>query len=1071
MANEVIINIPGIGDVVAENAASEATLRDILSALGGRSGGGGNSGGSSGGGSGSSGGGEKKFGDTIKKVADNVDRFGASVVRSIDTFSRLNGSVTSAAGAVGDFANKIPLIGRTLEAAFDAVAGAQTNLIGSFQQATTTGAAFAGSLSLFTASATAASMTLDEYGKFVASHGEAMRALGETTAAGAKRFSVLSQALQGSNTELYNLGLTTADINNGLASYAKLMQMSNNVRKKSDADLITGTKAYLKELDLVAKATGLTREQAAGKMAEMNVDTQFSAFMDSLGAAGDEIRTSLLSGLTTIGAAGGSFLKDLISSGGIPTTDEHAEVAFAFGRTAAKTAEYNAMAESGRMNPEQSAAKFADILNTYKQEAAEASAKYGVGTTLNKYNAGLQSLQKMTQETRKLESDARAKAAHDQDADLVARENSIQKFIDLQKAITGVGNSFTLVLSQSGVFDVLIESFNLLSSGIEKFSIPLFKAFGTVIKSVSDQLAEWFRPFMKSLGDLSTYIPSILSNAFSPLGDFLKDKFSGILDQFKNPDGKGGFDTKKIASWIAEKLGTGINYLVAGFRLLLNAIVDVTARVQLYALSMDEMKINMLRFMVAMDTVASWLHISGAKEAKERHEGMLAWEEAVFNDTRKERKEKEDELHRTIAETTKKYKDITDDLDTLNNKVKENSQNVTPSATTTEEHAAETKAIASKSSAVVSNANLPKNENDRAKMVMQMLMNKGWTAEQAAGISANLHRESRFIPGAVDETGKFKGVGQWDKTRQEKFKSLTDISGGKSVLESSLAEQVEFVNWELNNTHKAAGDAIRNAKTAREAALITEKKYEVTSAALHGGYHSEQLKIAENFATMMVGGKPTASSALPIKDGASAGGKVEEGTMALVQAVKNKLGGLMNRVTALNDQYHQEVNPTGGHAKGLKADITITKKQQSAYAAEAVRQVMAEHGIKDYIVNDEYAHPSEKATAGHLDIGFKRKIDAEKFATNYKARQEEERAAKQRQEVDKEEQDTQRAQQEEMQKQNAQNVQSSTDTHSQLFEQLLTSMNELKQINMDQLSNQERHISIAQGQSGNVYVG
>ena len=214
MANEVIINIPGIGDVVAENAATEATLRDILSALGGRSGGGGNSGGSSGGGSGSSGGGEKKFGDTIKKVADNVDRFGASVVRSIDTFSRLNGSVTSAAGAVGDFANKIPLIGRTLEAAFDAVAGAQTNLIGSFQQATTTGAAFAGSLSLFTASATAASMTLDEYGKFVASHGEAMRALGETTAAGAKRFSILSQALQGSNTELYNLGLTTADINN-----------------------------------------------------------------------------------------------------------------------------------------------------------------------------------------------------------------------------------------------------------------------------------------------------------------------------------------------------------------------------------------------------------------------------------------------------------------------------------------------------------------------------------------------------------------------------------------------------------------------------------------------------------------------------------------------------------------------------------------------------------------------------------------------------------------------------------------------------------------------------------------
>jgi hypothetical protein len=77
-----------------------------------------------------------------------------------------------------------------------------------------------------------------------------------------------------------------------------------------------------------------------------------------------------------------------------------------------------------------------------------------------------------------------------------------------------------------------------------------------------------------------------------------------------------------------------------------------------------------------MDTVAGWFGVSGAKEAKAQHESQLGLEEALFVLAHKERKEKEDELHRTISDTTKKYKEINDELTTLNNKVKENSQNV-----------------------------------------------------------------------------------------------------------------------------------------------------------------------------------------------------------------------------------------------------------------------------------------------------------------------------------------------------------------------------------------------------------
>lgn len=1061
MANEVIINIPGIGDVVAENAATEATLRDILAALGGRSGGGGSTGSGSAGSSAVDSA-TKSTVEKIKKVADSFDKFGANVIRSIDTFARLNGSVTSAASAVGDLARTVPLFGKTLEAAFTSVAAAQTDLIGSFQQASTSGAAFAGSLNIFAANASAASMTLQEYGQFVASHGEAMRALGGTTEEGARRFGILSKAMQKSSNDLYSLGFSTKELNDGLAKYAINQQYLGNLGKKSNTDLITGTKAYLKELDLLAKITGQSREQKADELNQLNVDVQFRAFIDSLGERGEMAGSALSSALGSIGPTIGGFVKDMVTAG-VPTTEQNQLMFHAFSNTAAQAAEFGRALKDSNVSQDQLEKMKQKMLETASAEAR--AYKQGEGA-IQVFGAGLDSLTTASGEMAKYDAELRAKAIRDQDAELNAREDSIRKFIDLQKAITEVGNSFTLVLAKSGVFDVLITAFNGLSKTIETFSVPLFKAFGAVMKSVSDKLSEWFQPFLESIGELSTYIPSMLSTAFGPLGGFLKDKFGDIFEQLKNSTGE-GFDAKKIATKVTEWLGTGVNYLITGFRLLWNAITDVTARVQLYALSMDEMKINMLRFMIAMDTVASWLHISGAEKAKERHEGMLAWEEAVFYDTRKERKAKEDELHKEIAETTKKYKEINDDLTSLNNKVHESAQNVTPTSAT--EYATESEAISGQATAAGS-SKISKGSKEYYNQVYNAIL----TSAKAKGV-ANPEIIARLgAAQSVQETGwgasvpagshnmfGIKGVGPAGSVEAWSPEEINGVVTKKKSafkkyhsFEESAAGYVETL---MGN--KAYKDILTATTMPQAIAALGKSPYSTSSA-----YAGAVSKINASMQSQPV------SSGLNVKEGATAGGKAEAGTMMLLDKVKEKLGGLFKGVTAINDEYHHKVNPTGGHAKGLKADIVITDPSKSAQAAGIVKDVFSQYGIKDYIVNDEYLHPSKNATGGHLDIGFK-SLQASKEFEAKMAAQKDEAARKEIAQIDSGEKETQRVQQQEMQKEHTETVQTSADTHSQLLEQLLASMNELKEINVNQLSNQERHISIAQGQSNNVYAG
>ena len=106
---------------------------------------------------------------------------------------------------------------------------------------------------------------------------------------------------------------------------------------------------------------------------------------------------------------------------------------------------------------------------------------------------------------------------------------------------------------------------------------------------------------------------------------------------------------------------------------------------------------------------------------------------------------------------------------------------------------------------------------------------KGWTKEQAAGIVGNLAVESGFKTDAVGDNGNAYGIAQWNKKGSPERIANFEKVMGKSLYGSNFQEQLEFVNWELNNSEKAAGNRLRQATTTDEAAAIVDKYYERSS--------------------------------------------------------------------------------------------------------------------------------------------------------------------------------------------------------------------------------------------------
>ena len=163
--------------------------------------------------------------------------------------------------------------------------------------------------------------------------------------------------------------------------------------------------------------------------------------------------------------------------------------------------------------------------------------------------------------------------------------------------------------------------------------------------------------------------------------------------------------------------------------------------------------------------------------------------------------------------------------------------------------------------------------SENAAKALEFFKQKGWTTEQAAGIVGNLQAESsrELNPSAVGDGGKAYGIAQWRPDRQALFEQ--NLGNGKSIRQASFEEQLAFIQWELENSEKRAGELLRNTRSAAEAAAIFDQYYERSS-----GEHSGR-RIAN--ATRLIEGDDsgtyTTASAGP-QDGAmgGSGGRVVE---------------------------------------------------------------------------------------------------------------------------------------------------------------------------------------------------
>jgi hypothetical protein len=487
----VKIDIPGIGEVTAQNAASERTLLEILKTL--------NVGNSafdrkanSGGGGGSSNPASKAQELLTKNTKKSYTGLGilaniagkvlggafnllaSTVMASVGSFLNLGKELLVGGNRLTDFAQHLPIpFLSTFTQLLD-------NQIDQFRELSQAGAGFGNSIIDISRVAAQAAMPQAEFLSMVRENSEELKRFGSTTQNGARLFADMSKRMRQSQMgiNLMNLGFTAGELNENMIAFSEITQMAGTRQNLTTNQLIQGSMQYSDTLDSLSRMTGKHRDLIAQQVKDMMSDAdmqravqmygeEFAASLASLPAGTDALQQSILDMVDGIP-------HDDVTKGFLQVSKTFQDGADKFGEMSLE--DKNAFL--AKVSAETTA--YVDTLSVEQQQSLKRSNTIMAGVV--EASAGLR---KVTEAD--LESIKKEKARQDE---------MTKKLTGFEQTIQNIRDKIKLALIDSGIFEKITDA-------ISKF-VPSAEEANTMFDTATKYFNENILPSLKSIYDWFT---------------------------------------------------------------------------------------------------------------------------------------------------------------------------------------------------------------------------------------------------------------------------------------------------------------------------------------------------------------------------------------------------------------------------------------------------------------------------------------------------------------------------------------------------------------------------------------
>tara|TARA_B100000035_G_C21034480_1_gene570128 strand:- start:939 stop:3596 length:2658 start_codon:yes stop_codon:yes gene_type:complete len=267
----------------------------------------------------------KKFGSALKSIGGGLV---AGLGNVAGTATNLSKELVMGGNRLSDFGqhltgllSTIPIVGGAIGGVGQMFLNIIDAQIDTFRDLSNTGVDFGGSLFDVQQKATQTGLSLEIFAGAISEGSANLAQMFGGATQGARMFTELQRNLKDTVPQLMKLGVSMEDIGEFTNDYLEIQKISGRYQGMTARQLAKGTTDYIKQLDGLAKVTGMSRKQAAEALRAQANDKRLQALYQSID---DGTRKSIDGVLAAVGNASPELkegLTELIATGGVPISD------------------------------------------------------------------------------------------------------------------------------------------------------------------------------------------------------------------------------------------------------------------------------------------------------------------------------------------------------------------------------------------------------------------------------------------------------------------------------------------------------------------------------------------------------------------------------------------------------------------------------------------------------------------------------------------------------------------------------------------------------------------------------
>ena len=297
----------------------------------------------------------KEFDKAEESVADfsgALDRASGMAGPFVKTMFKLGDGAATAANdmeTLSGIFGKFGLAGDIVQS----LAGSLDYNMSVFRELSQVGASFGKSLIGMREAAHAAFLPLGEFAGLVADNAMSLSALFGTTEQGIKNIGAFSLAIRDKAMAegLFNLGVTTEELNDYMGTYLERQRFADQRESLTAAQVAERTTKYTKQLDLLAKVTGMQRKQIDDAVKDGQKDALLQRALTGLTGDQKDQANLFLATLRNINPALADNAKIMMESG-VPLDDFGAKLLGTNGELGDILLNFKDLIKSGKSVPE-----------------------------------------------------------------------------------------------------------------------------------------------------------------------------------------------------------------------------------------------------------------------------------------------------------------------------------------------------------------------------------------------------------------------------------------------------------------------------------------------------------------------------------------------------------------------------------------------------------------------------------------------------------------------------------------------------------------------------------------------